>query len=327
MTLRTAFTEHLGIAHPIVSAPMGGVAGGALAGAVSEAGGLGLIGGGAGVRGGVEPELRLVRSVTEKPWGIGFLSWAVDVDTVAWALEFGPAAVLLSFGDPMPFAERIRASGAKLILQVTDLDEARRALDAGADIIVAQGGDAGGHSGGNAIGTMSFVPAVVDLAGATPVLAAGGIADGRGLAAALALGAAGALIGTGFEATSEALTSAEEVEALLAAEGRDTERNRTLDIARGSAWPDRYPARTLRNEFLDKWRGRDDELREDTEARGEYQDLAARNDLSAVPVWAGQGVGLVTAVQGAVDLVEAIASAADRVVDRAARMRDVSSPY
>ncbi|RDI52156.1 NAD(P)H-dependent flavin oxidoreductase [Nocardia mexicana] len=316
MTLQTAFTENMSIRHPIALAPMGGVAGGALAAAVSEGGGLGLIGGGGGDREKLAPELALARDATEKPWGIGFLLWGLTPDVLAWALEFEPAAVLLSFGDPAPFADRIRAANTKLIVQVTDMDEARRAVDVGADIIVAQGRDAGGHSGGKPMGTMSFVPAVVDLAGATPVLAAGGIADGRGLAAALALGASGALIGTRFEASLEALVSAEVSKALLDAHGADTERNRTLDIARESPWPDRYPARTLRNDFLDEWRDRDDELRADEAARREYREFAARNDLTAVPVWAGQGVGLVTSVEPAADIVPAIATAAERILAR-----------
>ncbi|MBF6173012.1 NAD(P)H-dependent flavin oxidoreductase [Nocardia blacklockiae] len=325
MALETAFTQSLSIRHPIALAPMGGVAGGALAAAVSQGGGLGLIGGGRGDREQLAPELALARAGTDRPWGIGFLSWGVDTETLAWALDFEPAAVLLSFGDPTPFAQRVLDSGAKLILQVTDLEEARGALDVGADILVAQGGDAGGHSGGNAVGTLSFVPVVVDMAGPTPVLAAGGIADGRGLAAVLALGAAGALIGTRFEGSPEALLSAEETKALLAAHGHDTESNRTLDIARGAPWPDRYPARTLRNAYLDKWRGRDDEVRTNPEARREFQELADRNDLSAAPVWAGQGVGLVTAVEPAADIVEAIAQDAERTLHRLCATQEVRS--
>ncbi|WP_460701215.1 NAD(P)H-dependent flavin oxidoreductase [Nocardia thraciensis] len=314
MTLRTTFTEYMSIDHPIALAPMGGVAGGALAAAVSEGGGLGLIGGGGGDRERLEPELSLVRRTTEKPWGIGFLVWGVTPDVLAWALEFEPSAVLLSFGDPAPFADRVRDAGAKLIVQVTDMDEARRAVDVGADIIVAQGRDAGGHSGGKPMGTVSFVPAVVDLGDAIPVLAAGGIADGRGLAAALSLGASGALIGTRFEASPEAQVSAEVSKALLEADGEDTERNRTLDIARESPWPERYPARTLRNDFLDEWRDRDDELRADAAARNAYRELAARNDLAALPVWAGEGVGLVTAIEPAADIVPALASDAERTL-------------
>ncbi|MBU3063707.1 nitronate monooxygenase [Nocardia sp. NEAU-G5] len=314
MTLRTAFTDALSIRHPIASAPMGGEAGGALAAAVSEGGGLGLVGGGHGDLGWLEPELRLAAAGTERPWGVGFLTWGVREAAIARALEFRPAAVLLSFGDPTPFTDRIHASDALLILQVSDVDSARRALDLGADIIVAQGSDAGGHMGENGTGTLSFVPTIVDLAGPVPVLAAGGIADGRALAAVLTLGAAGAMIGTRFQATAESLVDPKVRQALVNAHGEDTETNRTLDIARGSAWPHRYPARTLRNAFLDTWRGRDEELRADLGTQREFTEAMARVDLDAAPVWAGQAVDRVTRVDSAAEVVAALAAEAKRAL-------------
>jgi nitronate monooxygenase len=317
MVLRTAFTEALSVEHPIALAPMGGLAGGELAAAVSNAGGLGLIGGGRGERDWLARELALVTERTRRPWGVGFLTWAIDTDTVASALDFQPSAVMLSFGDPAPFVPLIHDAGATLILQVTDLEEARQAVDLGADVVVAQGSDAGGHSGENAIGTMSFVPSVVDLAAPTPVLAAGGIVDGRGTAAALTLGAAGALIGTRFLASLEALAPAELSKSLLAAHGEDTERNRILDIARGAPWPDRYPARTLRNAFLDTWRNRESELRADTAAQREYRQAAARHDYDVLPVWVGQAVGQITSVEPAADLVAVLAADAELALARA----------
>ncbi|WP_026344020.1 nitronate monooxygenase family protein [Nocardia sp. BMG111209] len=316
MTLRTALTEQLGVRYPIVSAPMGGEAGGALAAAVSEGGGFGMIGAGRGDREWLRREAGIARNATGKPWGIGYLTWAITEAVIADALSHEPAAVMLSFGDPTPFARLVQDAGVPLILQVTDRAEARRAVDLGADVIVAQGGDAGGHSGENAIGTMSFVPAVVDLAGTIPVLAAGGIGDGRGLAAALALGAAGALIGTRFQASPEALVSEEIGKAIVAADGEDTEINRTLDIARDAPWPANYPARTLGNPFLDRWRDRDDELRATPEALHEYRAAAARGDISVIPVWAGQAVGLVTDIQPAADIVAAIVAEAERALAR-----------
>jgi nitronate monooxygenase len=324
--LDTAFTRLLAVRHPIASAPMGGASGGALAAAVSNAGGLGLIGGARGDRDWLARELALVAEQTSKPWGVGFQTWSIDTGILDWALDHRPAAVMLSFGDPAPFAERVRAAGAKLVLQVTDLDEARTAVDAGADVIVAQGSDAGGHSGRNAIGTMSFVPPVVDLAGSIPVLAAGGIADGRGLAAALALGAAGALIGTRFEASTEALVPAEVSKALLGARGADTESSTILDIARGVPWPDKYPGRTLRNAFLDTWRGREDELRADEAARRRYREAAAGNDLDLVPVWLGQAVDLITTIEPAEHLVAAIVRGAEGALTRAFMVVRDSAP-
>jgi len=307
---QTTFTRTVAVEHPIASAPMGGSAGGALAAAVSNGGGLGLIGGARCDRDWLARELALVTRLTTKPWGIGFLTWAADRDTLAWTLDHRPAAVMLAFGDPTPYAAQVKDAGAKLILQVTDLDEARQALDAGADVIVAQGSDAGGHSGHNALGTMSFVPPVVDLAGTTPVLAAGGIADGRGLAAALALGAAGALMGTRFQATLEALVPPEVVKALLGAHGADTVRSRVLDLARGAPWPEKYVARTLRNAFLETWH----DTRIGSAAREAY-----RNDPEAAPVWVGQAVDLITWVEPAEDLVAAIAAEAEAALARAHR--------
>jgi nitronate monooxygenase len=255
MTLRTKFTDMMGIDNPIVSAPMGGSAGGALAAAVANGGGLGLIGGGRSDFEWIGPQIECATSHTRKPWGIGFLSWALLSETLHQALEFGPSAVMLSFGDPRAFAPVVRASEAKLIVQVVSLDEARVAVDVGADVIVAQGMEAGGHGGTRA--TLPFVPAVVDLVSPTPVLAAGGIADGRGLAAALSLGAAGALVGTRFNTCEEALVDSEVVKAVLSGHAEDTERSCVFDIARGVAWPARYTGRTIRNEFLDQWRGRE----------------------------------------------------------------------
>jgi nitronate monooxygenase len=190
MELRTPLTAMVGIEHPIVLAPMGGVAGGVLAAAVSEGGGLGMIG--SGGPDWLERECALARVGTDKPWGIGLLAWAVDGAVLGWAVDQRPAAILLSFGDPTPFAATVRDAEIPLMIQVTTLPDAKHALDLGADVVVAQGAEAGGHGEGR--GTLPFVPAVVDAAGGTPVLAAGGIADGRGLAAALVLGAAGAMI-------------------------------------------------------------------------------------------------------------------------------------
>jgi len=286
--LRTAFTRLMAVDHPIASAPMGGSAGGRLVAAVSNGGGLGLLGAGRGDPKWLARELALVVERTSKPWGVGFLTWATDRDAVAWTLDRRPAAVMLSFGDPTPYAELVREAGAKLILQVTDLDEARQALDVGADVIVAQGDDAGGHGGAHALGTMSFVPSVVDLAGPTPVLAAGGIVDGRGVAAALALGAAGALIGTRFQASQEALVPAETSKALLDGHGHDTERSRRTDIARGSPWPEQYPARTLRTSGPDP----------------------------AIPIWAGQAVGLITSIEPAQSLMAGLAADAEQALRR-----------
>jgi nitronate monooxygenase len=319
MTFRTAFTELFSIRHPIALAPMGSFAGGALAAAVSEGGGLGLVGAGRESTDWLERELEMVTTRTGKPWGIGFLTWAADPAVVDQALAYQPAAVMLSFGDPRPFVEPIRSAGAALIIQVTDLDEARQAIDVSADIIVAQGTEAGGHSGQADWSTVTFVPVVADLAAPTPVLAAGGIADGRGVAAALALGATGALIGTRFLATPEALVDPSATEAILAGSGQDTERSTVLDIVRGSGWPSRYSARTICHPFAKQWRGRDKELANDSAARQAYQQAMDRGELPPVPVWASEAIDLITDIRPAADLVGDLVRDAETALARITR--------
>lgn len=316
MALSTAFTELFSVQHPIALAPMGGSAGGALAAAVSEGGGLGLVGGGREGPDWLDRELTIVAERTTRPWGVGFQTWSADVSTLQSALSRQPAAVMLSFGDPAPFAEPIRAAGSALIIQVTDLAEAEQAVAAGADVIVAQGTEAGGHSLGTGRSTLSFVPVVVDLAAPTPVLAAGGIADGRGLAAALALGAAGALIGTRFLATVEALDPPDVAKAIIEASGEDTERDAVLDIARGAPWPRRYHARTLRHPFAEQWRGREDQLAADEDAKLAFRQAVARGELPPI-VWASQSIDLITELTSAADLVGVIAAQAETALRNA----------
>ena len=316
MALRTAFTELFSVQYPIALAPMGGASGGALAAAVSNGGGLGLIGGARAEPEWVAREMEIAAAKTGRPWGIGFQTWATGPATVEQALARRPSAIMLSFGDPGPLAGLIRAAGVALVIQVTDLEEARQAMDAGADVIVAQGTEAGGHGGRRS--TLPFVPAVADLAAPTPVLAAGGIADGRGVAAALALGAAGALLGTRFLATPEALGPPSVAKAVIEHGGEDTERSRVSDIAMGAPWPAKYPARTLRNPFFDQWRGREDELAADPAARQAYREAVARGDLPQRPVWASEAIDLITEISPAADLVGALAAQAEEALARAA---------
>lgn len=304
--------------HPVALAPMGGSAGGALAAAVCNGGGLGLLGGGNGWdRDWLDRELSIITENTSRPWGIGFQSWAVDIATIQHALAHKPSAIMLSFGDPGAFIEPIRSAGVSLIIQVTDLEEARHAVDIGADVIVAQGTEGGGHGARQGRSTLPFVPVVVDLSASTPVLAAGGIADGRGVAAALALGAAGALLGTRFQATAEALVPPAISRALIDGRGDDTERNRVLDIARGSRWPAKYPARTLGHPFLERWRGREDELAHNDTAKAAYRDGVASGNLPPLPVWAGEAVDLITDAPSAAELVGILIEQAENALARA----------
>jgi nitronate monooxygenase len=262
MPFRTRLTQLLGIEHPILLAPMGSVSGGALAAAVSAAGGLGLIGLGYGDPDWLEREFAAAGPARV---GCGFITWSLArrPELLARALAHQPAAVMLSFGDPAPFAGPIKETGAALICQVQTVAQAIEAVAAGADVVVAQGTKAGGHGATRA--TLPLVPAVVDAlrtrGSAAPVVAAGGIADGRGLAAALALGADGALIGTRFLASNEAL-AASAAKARVVAAGEDaTVRTRIFDLARGLDWPDGYTGRALTNHFTERWHGREGECK------------------------------------------------------------------
>ncbi|MDP9350829.1 MAG: nitronate monooxygenase [Chloroflexota bacterium] len=305
MSIRTLLTEKFGSEYPIVLAPMGSVAGGRLAAAVSNAGALGLVGGGYGDPEWLRAELSTARSETTRPWGVGLITWHATHKTVELALSYEPHAFMLSFGDPSPFVPAIKEADCTLICQVQDVEDGRAARAAGADIIVAQGTEAGGHGADRS--TLPLVPAVVDAVGPTPVLAAGGIVDGRGLAAALMLGAQGALIGTRFYAATEALGHKRAKERIVAAKGRDTRRTRVFDMVRQHAWPQPYTGRAIRNPFMERWDGKEDDLgaaldEEILRFRAAVKDA----DFDTAMIWAGEGVDLVSDVAPAGELVRRI---------------------
>jgi len=316
--IETALTRLLGIEHPIMLAPMGSAAGGKLAAAVTHAGGLGMVGSGYADAATIRRELSEAGNARV---GIGFINWALEKNPAALdvALEAHPVAVMLSFGDPTPFTGKIRQAGCRIICQVQTLAQAREAAEAGADIIIAQGRDAGGHSG-TTRGTMGLVPAVVDAVAPIPVVAAGGIADGRGLAAALALGAAGVSMGTRFTASRESLWDQSMKAETLRAGGDDTAQTRVFDIVRAAAWPASYPGRALRNAFSARWHGQEDALASGrAEAETAYLATAA-DDFSTRVVWAGEGVDLVTDVLSAAEIIERVVAQAAETMRGAARL-------
>jgi nitronate monooxygenase len=316
VALRTRLTERLGISHPVLLAPMGTIAGGRLAAAVTEAGGLGLIGGGYGEKAWLERELA---AAGNQRVGCGFITWSLAkaphlLDLV---LACHPAALMLSFGDPRPFATCIHAAGVPLICQVQSREHVLQALDAGAEIIIAQGTEGGGHGGSR--GTLPLVPAVVDLvarrAPQAMVVAAGGIADGRGLAAALALGAEGVLAGTRFYATVESLGHDKAKARILATSGDGTVRTTVFDTVRGYCWPDGITGRALRNDFTQRWHGREPELAaglEDEKLR--YQTAAARGDVDTTVVFAGECTDLIDDVPPAGEMVTRLVREAERAL-------------
>jgi len=318
VNLRTRFTERFGVLHPVLNAPMALVAGGALAAAVTRAGGLGLLGGGyAGTLGG-EPSLaEEFTRAGDARIGVGFIGWALAQapQRLDEALARRPACVFLSFADPSRFASRIHAAGVPLMCQVQNMADLRAAVAAGAGAVVAQGTEAGGHGGRRA--TLPFVPEAADYlarhAPDTLLLAAGGIADGRGLAAALMLGADAVVVGTRFWAAHEALTPEPAIVRALQSDGDRTVRTRALDALRGVPWPPAYSFRVVRNRLTDEWVGREAEAKlAFGSLREQYQRARLTGDLDVVPAVAGESIGL---LHGRAPAAEIVAGMIDSACD------------
>ncbi|MBI3451603.1 MAG: nitronate monooxygenase [Rhodospirillales bacterium] len=324
MPFNTALTHLLGLRHPIVLAPMGGVSGGALAAAVGAAGGFGLIGPSYLDEAWIEREFDIAGDTAI---GIGFITWhmAKHPQRLDAALARRPRAVMLSFGDAKPFVGKIKNAGAKVILQVQTLAGAIEAKRLGADIIVAQGTEAGGHGAARAL--FGFLPAAVDAAAPVPVLAAGAVVDGRGLAAALAMGAAGALVGTRFFAATESLGHANAKARIVAGNGDATVRTRVVDIARGLDWPAPFTGRALINDFTTAWHGREDQLEAVREAElARYSAAAARGDFSTAIVYAGEGIDLIDDIAPAAAIVERMVAEAEAALARLITLRTRTLP-
>lgn len=315
--LSNRLTEALDIRYPILSAPMAFAGGGALAASVSRAGGLGLIGGGYGDPRWLEDQFE---AAGNEHVGVGFITWSLkqSPSLLTDVLKHKPRAVMLSFGDPRPFVDEIRAAGAKLICQCQNTDHVWDAIDVGADVIVAQGAEAGGH--GALRGTFSFVPEAVDLATAHApqaiLVAAGGVADGRGLAAALMLGAEGVLVGTRLWASAEALVAKRHHDAIIEATGDDTIRTTTPDIARQIKWPRGFTARVRRNTFTQRWHGREDDLEAAINIEGpNYRKAFADGDPDNTGVWFGEAAGVIREIDSAETIVARIASEAEALLN------------
>jgi nitronate monooxygenase len=315
MPLDTALTARLGIAQPILSAPMDVIAGARLVAAVSEAGGFGILGGGYGDEAWLAQETAKLQNC-RAPFGIGFITWSMakQPDVLDIALAAKPRAIMLSFGDPKPFVPRIKAAGALLICQVQTEDMARQALDAGADILVAQGTEAGGHGASRT--TLDIVPAIVDLAaGRVPVAAAGGIADGRGLAAMMMLGASGVLLGTRFYASIECDGPEEAKRRICAATSGNTVRSIIFDLSRDNVWPAPFNGRCLINDHARRWMGREVELLQNVKAvAAEYAAAKAAGNFDIAAVIAGEAVGLIHDIPNAGEIVERITLEAEQIL-------------
>ncbi len=310
MAIVTTLTKLLGIAHPVILAPMGAVSGGRLAAAVARGGGLGLLGPGYFGADWIEGEFA---AAGNRPVGIGFITWhmARHPEQFEAAIAHRPPVVMLSFGDIASFVPRIREIGAKCLAQVQSVTDAVLAAKAGADVIVAQGSEAGGH--GAQRSSFALLPAVVDAVSPVPVVAAGGVADGRGLAAALMLGASGVLIGTRFFASEEALGSAAAKQRLVDCTGEETLRTTIFDIVRKIDWPKPYTGRALANDFTRQWHGQEAALagRVGPE-NARYLAAAERGDTSTAVVWAGEAIDLIDRIEPAEEILKRIVAEAER---------------
>lgn len=309
--ISTDLTRLLGVRHPIVSAPMAGWSGGELAGAVTSSGAFGMIGvGGATPAGWISGQAEIARQ--HGPFGVGLMSWALErrPELLDAVLAESPAAVSLSFGDPAPYVDRVREAGAVVMSQVQDAEKAGRAVEAGVDVLVAQGTDAGGHTG--RVGTMPLLQKVLEIGERTgiPVLAAGGIGTGRGIAGVLAMGASGAWIGTRFCATRESAGTDEAKRLILESDETATVHTRVFDLVQGIPWPEEFPGRAIRNSFSDRWHGREAQLEEQrSSVSAEFE--STRGDYAEDFVYAGQAAGLVEDLPAAGELVDRLMAEAE----------------
>ena len=316
--MRTPLCDLLGIEHPIVQAPMGGPAVPRLAAAVSNAGALGMLVLGRSDDAGAP--VRELRGLTQHPFAGNFVLELDQHERLDAALEAGLAIVSLFWGDPEPYVDQVHDAGALLLHTVASAEEAKRMVDAGVDVVVAQGWDAGGHVWGQ-VGTLSLVPAVVDAVAPTPVIAAGGIGDGRGVAAVLALGAQAAWVGTRFLMAEEAPVHEHYRRRLI--EATETDALWFPELFDGG-WPD-APHRALRNETIDAWEAAGRPQSGSRPGEGEhiatsstgaaiarYASLTPldgmEGDIDAMSLWAGQSVALAQRVEPAADIVAELVS-------------------
>jgi NAD(P)H-dependent flavin oxidoreductase YrpB (nitropropane dioxygenase family) len=327
--MRTTLCDRLGIELPVIQAPMGGAAGPALAAAVSNAGGLGMLPLSWLPPAAMQAAIRETRVLTDKPFGVNLVLAFPQDERFEICLQEAVPVISFFWGDPAPFVSRAHAAGAVVSSTVASAAQAREAAAAGVDVVVAQGWEAGGHVLGE-VATLPLTRAVVKAVSPLPVVAAGGISDGAGLAAVLALGAGGAWIGTRFLATSEARVHPHYLARLLAADEASTQHTGLFDVG----WPD-APHRVLRNATIAAWEAAGRPAPGARPGEGEAAAQGPRGavpryasatpspemtgDIEALSMWAGQGVAGVAEVKPAAVVVAEIVEEARQV------LRDLSA--
>ena len=336
--MKTPLCHTLGIEHPIIAAPMGpDLSGPELVAAVSNAGGLGILQAQFCPPPLFRDEIRRVRALTDRPFGVNLILHFPVADHVAICLDERVPVLSLFWGDPTPYVADAHAAGVKVFHQVGSVREAHRASAAGVDVVVAQGVEAGGHVAGE-VSTLALVPRVVDAVAPRPVVAAGGIADARGVVAVLALGAQAAMLGTRFLASAESRAHPRYKTRLLEADEEGTVRT----ILFGHGWPN-APHRTLRTPFVQQWLGqeaRGQQSRDDEPVVGQTviggqpmpvlrfmgfpPNRQASGDIDSMDLLAGQGVGLVIEIKPAGQIVRELVADARHII--AQRLPGVDEP-
>jgi nitronate monooxygenase len=271
----------------------------------------------------VREQIRVVRSRASGLWGVGFITWwipALEANFQA-CLDEGVPVIAFSFGDPTKYIARAKAAGAKVLCQVQTMESAREALDAGADVLVVQGNEAGGHTG--QLGTLPFLTQVLEMSQTTPVIASGGIGNGRALAAVLAAGGEGAWIGTLLLATHEAIEMSEAYKkCIVESDGQDTVFTRVYDILYDLPFPDGIAGRARTNQFTREWHGRDAEVlqrREELAARFPAARAPFDRDPDIHPIWMGQSAGSVHGVRSVAEVIEELCDGAERLLRERSR--------
>lgn len=314
--IHTRICDLLRITHPIVLGGMGGATTAPLVAAVSDAGGFGTLGTSAFDAAILEREIAAIRERTGKPFGVNHLLFEIKEDMFAVTLHARPAVIAFAWArkdqNLVDYFKRAHDCGAKVMHMAGEVPEALRAAEAGADILVAQGTEAGGHVGWMA--SLPLLPMMVKAVAPLPVLCAGGIADGGGLAAALALGAEGVLLGTRFMATPEAPIHANFKQAIVESDGHDTALTEIPDLVSQRVWPGAM-SRAKRNRFIERWAGREWVIRQDASAIAK-QVAAARvaGDADNASLFFGQDAGLIDSIKSAGEVVQDIIAEAEEII-------------
>jgi len=313
--LNTFLTRQWGLRYPLIGAPMANIARGRLAHAVTAAGGLGMFG--VGPKDNVEfiaKEASIARGEgTPAKFGIGLMAWLLETrpEQFEAAVREKPFLISISFGSLRPYADRLKQAGILLATQVNTRRMAIEAAESGADLIVAQGTEAGGHTG--AVGTLPLLQMVLDSVG-VPVVAAGGIASPRGVAAVLAAGAEGAWLGTPLLLCAESDSTEGARARLIAAEETDTVLTSLFDRVNSYAWPPQFPGRALKNQFTAQWHGRETEVMERPEEISRFRQAAERKDYDITSIFAGESVAMLREERTAGDVIQWLGSGAEQLL-------------